>query len=236
MKTLYFLLLLCLLSSCGNREKNDLERRRDQIRADRERNAELEAKRVEQAKSDSLAAIAWGDAIWGMTKEELLKTRAFRNGKDTGYTIEMNDTRKEETKRIFGLKNLLSLRAYFNHDRLQSVFIDSWGVRIDKFDELARECIMLKNNFFRLYGRTKSDKAISLSGFDSDGLLPVAEYNVSSGANKTISIVLRKRGSEYSYSVSIYPLSNNRESISLSKWIDKADATGKQDDVTVFSF
>lgn len=236
MRVYYFLLLLCLLASCGNREKSDLERRRDQIRADRERNAELEAKRVEQAKADSLAAIAWGDAIWGMTKEELLKTLAFRNGKDTGYTIEMNDARKEETRRIFGLKNLLSLRAYFKDGSLQSVFIDSWGVRIDKFDELSRECIMLKNNFYRLYGPTKSDKAISLSGFDSDGLLPVAEYNVNSGANKTISIVLRKRGYEYSYSVSIYPLFNNRESISLSKWIDKADATGKPDDVTVYSF
>ncbi|MBQ8969241.1 MAG: hypothetical protein IJ064_05875 [Bacteroidaceae bacterium] len=235
MKRLTFLVLFFpLLISCTSREKSDLERRREQIHADRERAAKMEADRIQKSRNDSLAAIAWGDAIWGMTRNEVLKTKAFRNGKDYGYTIEMNEDRKQKTREIFRLKNLMSLRAYINDDCLSGIFLDSWGVKTRQFDELVTECISLKNNFYRLYGTPSKNNEVSFSGFDKDGNQLVAEYKT---GNKTITIILQKKEYEYCYKVSIFPLTANRKSLSLSPWLEKFDSdSNRPDDVTIFSF
>ena len=230
----FFFVLIPLVLSCANREKSDLERRREQIRSDRERAAKMETDRIQKTRIDSLAALAWGDAIWGMTRNEVLKTKAFRNGKDYGYTIEMNEERKQRTRETFGLKNLKSLRAYINDDCLSGIFIDSWEVKSQQFDELVRECVFLKNNFYRLYGEPTKRNDVSFSGFDKDGNQLMAEYKI---GNKTITITLHKREYNYWYKVSIYPLSTNRKLMSLSPWLEKFDGDSQRpDDVAIFSF
>ena len=228
-----FLFLLVALLSCTNNGKSDLERRREQVRADMERAKKMEA----DNKADSLAALAWGDAVWGMTRNEVLKTKAFRNGGNTDYYIEMNDERKQKTKQTFGLKNLFSLRAYIKDDCLSAIFIDSWSVKVGQFDELVRECIFLKNGFYHLYGRPTVSNYVSFSGFDKDGNQLVAEYKAGSSFQKIITITLHKSGYDYCYKVSIYPLSANRELSTLSRMLEKFDGDSNEpDDVSVFSF
>lgn len=232
MKRLIFLLIPLVLS-CTNKEKSDLERRREQVHADMERAAKME----EQSKSDSLAAIAWGDAIWGMTRSEVLKTKAFHGGNDNGYTIEMNDARKQQTRETFGLKSLLSLRAYMKDDCLSGIFLDSWSVKVGQFDELVRECVFLKNNFYHRYGNPTKSNDVSFSGFDNDGNQLVAVFETGNSIKKTVTITLQKREYDYSYKVSIYPLAANRKSLTLSKWLDRFDAdSNRPDDVSTFSF
>ena len=233
MRYCVFLFLLITMLSCTNNEKSDLERRREQIHSEKERAKKKEA----DNKTDSLAALAWGDAIWGMTRNEVLKTKAFRNGKNTDYCIEMNEERKQKTKQTFGLKNLFTLRAYIKDDCLSAIFIDSWSVKVEQFDELVRECILLKNGFYKLYGEPTVNNDVSFSGFDNDGNQIVAVFKVGSTIYKTITIALRKKNYDYSYKVTIEPFSTNRKLFSLSRMLEKFDGdSDRPDDISIFSF
>lgn len=234
----WFFVLSCLLS-CGQNKKDDLQRRREQIKADRGLKAKEQQEKIERARTDSLAAIAWGDAVWGMTRDEVLRTKAFGDGKDYGYTIEMSETRKQKTKELFGLKKINSLRAYIRDNSLQSIFIESWWCKTKDFDALVSECNILMRNFTRLYGSPKEHHDITFSGFNSEGIQTVATYSIGEyGIQKTISICLHKREYEYWYKVSIYPITLiKRDDEPIARSIHRLDdADNKNDDVTILSF
>lgn len=231
---LYFSILLCLFS-CGMKSKDDLQRRREQARHENESREKEKTDIAEKAKSDSLAAIAWGDAIWGMTRDEVMRSKAFHSGADYDYTIEMNDSRKQKTKDYFGLKQINSIRAYIKDNSLQAIFLESWWVKTDGYDALIEECQTIIRNLNRIYGQPFELNDISFSGFNSEGVQVVANYNVGHRILKSIVITLHKRGYEYWYKVHIYPISIiNRENETIKKSIRNSESL--TDDISVLSF
>lgn len=232
------MILASMLVSCANKEKSDLERRREQVRAEKEIKARQEKDRIANHKSDSLAAIAWGDAVWGMTKDELLHTLAFRNGDIRDFAVLMSQARLDKTKEVFGLKHLSRICAQFMvGSSLDAVFLNSEKVGVNQFDELTKECIFLKNNFYRLYGKPTKNNQMSFSGFNKDGKQMVAEYQTGHRLVKIIKITLNKDGYEYWYETSILPLTTSRDNKTLSLWLNKFNKESKRpDDVEIFSF
>lgn len=236
-RIIYAMMLASMLVSCGQKEKGDLERRREQVRSEKEKAARQEEERIANHKSDSLAALAWGDAVWGMTKDEVLHTLAFRNGKSYDYTIDMDFDRVIKTREAFGLNHLYAIRANMLNNSLCGIYLSSHRLKTEQFDELSKECIFLKNNFYRLYGKPTKNNKMSFSGFDKDGKQIVAEYHTGHRLGKTITITLNKDGYEYWYETSILPLITSRDNKTLSFWLNKFDKESERsDDVEIFSF
>lgn len=215
MKKILPLIMLCLIS-CGHK-KTDLERRADEVRKE---NADR-LKRIEQDSilqvSDSLAAIAWGDALFSMTREELMNTKTFGGGVPLDYGIEMNHDKLKRFKDKYDLPFLESIKAYIVNEALSYIFIYSKNVEPRDFTKLERECIIFKNEFYRIYGQPKSTKDASMTDFDSDGNQSLASFNVKGHISKDITIELKKDGYYYSYFISIYGETSRKR---LSRWIE----------------
>lgn len=116
-------------SSCNYAEKQqqrelkqqqyELERaRRDSVekaRKDSIAQKEKERELARIAHEDSLAIIAWGDAKFGMSKKEVLRTKAFR-GATTKYgnMIPMESDKEYAIKSALGLNNSISVWIDFD--------------------------------------------------------------------------------------------------------------------------
>ena len=237
--------LLCLfVVSCNNQPQNDhdadLKRRAAQIREDKERAVKYENDKKVQNRIDSLAAIAWGDALFGMNKEEVRKTRAFGKGRINEYTIEMEYERKQATINTFGLKLLSSIRLHMMNDVVSTVYVDSRNVGPDEFDNLCADLIRIKNNFNRIYDSPKKSYKVSFTNFDSNGRQKVADYVIegpNNGLTKNINIELQNSGYDYWYSITIYNSSTDRDKPALNKWIRKFnEQETRREDVELYSF
>ena len=76
-KVLLILATTLLTISCNHEQKEQTESPQTKtLTATEIRNQEIQDS-LKQVKTDSLALIAWGDAKFGMTMEEALKTNAF---------------------------------------------------------------------------------------------------------------------------------------------------------------
>jgi len=231
MKYLLPLILLCLIS-CGHK-KTDLERRAEEVRKEKADKQKRIENNKQRHKTDSLAAIAWGDAIFSMTKDETLKTKAFCGGDVYDNIIEMNYERLFAFREAFDLPLLYSIKAYFVKGQLENIFIDSRKVGARDFTKLERECIILKNQFYRIYGQPKSTNDVSFSGFNSDGNQHVASFSVEGRLFKDITIELQKDEYDYSYHISI---SGRTTRELLEEWILKSQDDKNPDDVVIYSF
>lgn len=228
MKKILPLIILCLVS-CGH-QKTDLERRADEVRKEKSDRQ----KRIEQDSvlhvSDSLAAIAWGDAIFSMTREELQKTKTFGDGMSLDYGIEMNSDKLRRFKEKYDLTFLESIKAYIVNNSLSYIFIYSKNVGPRDFTKLERECIIFKNEFYRIYGQPKSAKDASITDFDSDGNQSFASFNIKGHISKDITIGLKKDGYDYSYFINIYGETSRKR---LSRWVGNHSCS---DDIALFPF
>lgn len=214
-KLLFLIAATMIFFSCGHK-KTDLELRSDEVRKE---NADR-LKRIEQDSilqvSDSLAAIAWGDALFSMTREELMNTKTFSDGVSLDYGIEMNYCKLKRFKDKYDLHFLESIKAYIVNDALSYIFIYSKNVEPRDFTKLERECIIFKNEFYRIYGQPKSTKDASITDFDSDGNQSLAQFNVKGHISKDITIELKKDEYYYSYFISISGETSRKR---LSRWI-----------------
>lgn len=240
-----FVCMICLFilacnSSSQNDHESDLKRRAAQLREDKEKAQKFEEDKRLQNRIDSLAAIAWGDALFGMTREELKKTRAFGKGNYSGTVLEMDYDRKKETIKTFRFKHLSFIRVSFFNDVLNGVYIDSEKVGPNEFDELCADLVNIKTNFNRIYDSPKKTNKVSFNNFDQNGRQMVAEYEIKGpniGLTKNINIELRKNNYDYWYSITIYNSCIDRNKQELFKWIKKFNERDvHREDVELYSF
>ena len=79
-QALQLFIITLLIVSCTKKQSNQIEQYDSMIFTDAEiRNQEIQDS-LQQARLDSLALIAWGDAKFGMSMKETLSTNAFKNG------------------------------------------------------------------------------------------------------------------------------------------------------------
>lgn len=230
MKIHLFLIATTMMFFSCCHKKTELERRDDEVR--NENTDRL--KRIEQDSilqiSDSLAAIAWGDALFSMTRDELMNTKTFSDGVSLDYGIEMNHDKLKRFKDKYDLPFLESIKAYIVNDALSYIFIYSKNIEPCDFTKLSRECIIFKNEFYRIYGHPKSTKDASITDFDSDGNQSLALFNVKGHISKDITIELKKDGYNYSYFISISGETSRKR---LSRWIGNHHCS---DDIALFPF
>lgn len=80
-QALQLFIITLLIVSCTKKQSNQIEQYDSMIFTDAEiRNQEIQDS-LQQARLDSLALIAWGDAKFGMSMKETLSTNAFKNGR-----------------------------------------------------------------------------------------------------------------------------------------------------------
>lgn len=206
MNKLYFLLAVIFLSSCANKKQSERER----FISDSLRNEFIKDSIANDIKNDSLALIAWGDARFGMTKDECLNTYSFGNGSNYDTSIEMDIEIKWDFAEAFGVDELYKIEALFrgkDNNELIMVQIKSYNVYANKFDNLVRTCNAFKEQFIDIYGNPYYENDIDFMDMNNGEEEVFAYWTINSLHNGTkyIWIFLGEvdDGSEYYYKLRI---------------------------------
>lgn len=151
-KVFVYLVCALMLCSCGNGKKKAEEARKQayyESLAKEIRLKELEFKRVR----DSLDEYAWGDAKFGITMKDALKTEAFKGFKKDGSSSLIKTN---------GDNHLFStIKVYFYKDKLYNVkIIADDNIREDEYDNKVPELII---KFKQLISEKYGDPDISHS-------------------------------------------------------------------------
>lgn len=203
MKHLLYIMLFAILTfGCSYKQK----RIKEQERLDSVARIQKEIQdSIDKIRIDSLAKIAWGDALFGMSIEEALNTNAFK-GSDISNTENGQVLNLSTEKRKIGNINIdiMYIRAYFEMNELCDISIRSYPQSANHINDLENDAISIANKFEKKYGKpTKSlDRKVSIIDL-SDRPLDLRKWNI--GYDKTIFISLREEtsGYEYYYEVSI---------------------------------
>lgn len=212
-KVLLILATTLLTISCNHKQKEQTESPQTKtLTATEIRNQEIQDS-LKQVKTDSLALIAWGDAKFGMTMEEALKTNAFKD-----YSSNVSDTELGQKlslsieKLEIGNYNIdvLQFNVFFRNNELCDILIKSYPQPADHIDDLVNDALVIANQFYKKYGEATKSFDGQLSAFHLSKREPfyLRRWKISS---KEINITFwEKSGYEYDYSISIdnwrYPL------------------------------
>lgn len=128
---IFTILSLLAIYSCDNSEK---KRQEAQMR--------IEQEKQDSIRRDSLSFCIWEDAKFGMSKEEILKTEAFKNVKDYGENrlllsyFDVNDI-----KTRLKLSELANVSLSFNSKGFYQIkFSSSNSVTADHIDDMEEDC------------------------------------------------------------------------------------------------
>lgn len=218
MKNIIFLFVASIICGCSGNGRMTERERLDSI-------AKVEEKikdSLERIRMDSLSLFAWGDAKFGMSEEEILGTKAFKNGelREKSIVIENNGVKRldnsinlgtdelDNFEEAFGLKEALwSFYAMFENGELTSIKIKSYEKDASHIDDLVHDCNIFAKNFTSKMGKpTYLKNDVSIFDFNEGESFTYASFNV---GEKWVFISLSKSysGNEYQYTVSI---SNNK--------------------------
>lgn len=205
-----------LLSSCGSGNNADVSSRQrelvDSLRKDSIMKAHV-ADSIKNVRKDSLAMIAWGDTRFGMSKQEVMKSKAFSGGRkervnSTGYdSYSMNYETRYEFSKQNGLKELNSIVAEFSENELYKIQMKSFERAADRLDYMIEDCNKLIRQFALRYGSPwkKKDDVSILSFEDSrDEKILIAHIVVSGHVySKSIAVELYAKDYRYHYEITI---------------------------------
>lgn len=211
MKYLVYLIAFAILTfGCSNKQQKIIEQQRIDSIAQIEKNKQDS---IEKIRIDSLAQIAWGDAKFGMSIEEALKTNAFKGSTVSDYEDGQILTLPTE-KTYIGSNNIdvLYFRVFFEMNELCYLSIKSYSKSADYINDLESDALSIAKKFEKKYGEaTESlNRKVSIIDFDGDRPVYLKEWNFGNnkkfGYDKTIFIELcqEKHKYKYYYQISIY--------------------------------
>ena len=206
----YSLFFLLIIYSCGSNNKQpNIEDDPDLLeltKSPKERkNEELKA----LGGVDSLSLIAWGDTKFGMTRQEVKASEAFKlekQEKAAGLDLDYEDYYATGPKKGYLLKSLFHLnftpeiKAHFKENELYLVTIETLGRNADKIEDLANDCGIFAKEFMKKYGEPDYLKTTASILDFSNHQLNIASFSI--GA-KEIWIGLKENDSQYKYYISI---------------------------------
>ena len=202
MNRLLYISIAFLLCSCnGNKTATNeaQEARQDSIRNDDVRKAD--------AVTDSLALIAWGDTRFGMTKQEVMASKAFSgNGKEkvneTGWdSYKMGYEKTFEFERQNGLRELMYIKANFKENELYEVTLESLERDASHLNDMIHDCYTIIGRFSERYNKPLNIKeGVTILDLDDNPNITVAHFVI---GDKGITVNLQRNNSEYKYNVSI---------------------------------
>lgn len=199
-----------LISSCGSKKKDLSIEADEELRqlAERKENAFNEEKN-EKLKAlggvDSLSLIAWGDTKFGMTKQEVMASTAFKGEKekvvekgDDSYLMDYK--KSNDLRRLLNLEYNPKIWAHFRENELYWVTIETYGRNASYIEDLANDCGIFAKEFMKKYGEPDYLRTnVSILDFRNHQL-NIASFSI--GA-KEIWIGLLEDDSEYKYYISI---------------------------------
>lgn len=202
MKQLLYISIAFLLCSCnGNKTAtNEAQKeQQDSIRDDEVRKA--------YAVTDSLALIAWGDTRFGMTKQEVMASKAFSgNGNEkvneAGWdSYKMGYEKTFEFERQNGMREPMYIKANFKENELYEVTLESLEQDASHLNDLIHDCYTLIGKFTERYNKPLSIKEeVTILDLNDNPYITVAQFVI---GDKGIMVNLQRNDSEYKYNVSI---------------------------------
>ncbi len=205
MKTIIYpimCLLVACMASCGIKERAQ-QQAIEQSRQDSLKNDSI---LKAEAVKDSLSEIAWGDLRFGMTKQEVMVSKAFGGSKEkvkeTGDDYYSMAYEKESNiQELYELTNRPKFCAYFKENELYYITIDSYYQYASKIEDLANDCGTFVVEFIKKYGDPDYlNSKVSILNFTNHEL-KIASFTLGS---KKIWIGLLENNSEYKYQINIY--------------------------------
>ena len=204
-----------LFVGCGNPRSGEKEQINDNL---------INKKHLQDsiAKIKSLEKIAWGDALFGMTKKEAAKTKAFYGCYEGDWYIKM----PTENISNLRLKRSVDIEAVFKMNELYRIEIRSLDETANYIDDLELDAIKLSNELEKKYGNPSFslNRSIDMSDFNEGDEFDFKYWVV---GNKYISIRFGQvsDGFEYYYKVLImnddYPTKEDpKEEAELDKEIN----------------
>lgn len=199
--------LLCLvvvLASCGGATNNAAK--------DAEHKAYLDSIRRDsiskmQAIEDSLALIAWGDTRFGMSKQEVMESKAFGGSQkesvsESGWdSFRMNSEKRFEFERQNGLRELMYITAHFEENELFKVSLESLERNASYLDDMIHDCNVLIDRLAKRYGEPyKRMEDVSIIDLNENPTLNVASFSI---GRKSIYVTLLRKEHTYKYEVGI---------------------------------
>lgn len=205
---LLFISVALLLGGCNiknQRQKN--KEYQDSISKIEKQNQEIKDS-LDQMRIDSLALIAWGDAMFGMSQKEVMSTNAFKGS--SIYSKE-SISMKWENKQIQNTKmTICYFYAEFKMDELYRIDIKTCPETANYIDDLENDVMRISHRFEEKYGSPVFylDREISITDFNEGDEFMYKRWEIGS---KSIYIQFGEvnSGSEYYYRIiitnSIYP-------------------------------
>lgn len=200
--------------SCGsNNKKPSIDVDQELLELAKKKENALNEDKNEKLKAlggvDSLSLIAWGDTKFGMTKQEVKNSEAFKlekQEKSAGLDMDYGDYYTTGPKKGFLLSELYNLnfspeiKAHFKENELYLVTIETLYRNADKIEDLLNDCGIFAKEFMKKYGEPDylQTKA-SILDF-SNHQLKIASFCI--GA-KEIWVGLIEKDSEYKYYITI---------------------------------
>lgn len=207
MKTIIYLLLVVVLSSCDNKRKLE----REKFVADSLRTEFVKDSIATAIKNDSLVLIAWGDTKFGMSKKECLKTYSFSEAYKYESSLGMSYDKRYDFKKAFNIETSIDIDALFRgegYDELTFIEIRSLNVYANDFDELVKDCARFSIQFEKNYGEPLTYNYVSFSDMNNGYEKNFSSWRIESPNNGTKSIGIYigevSSGSEYYYRILIH--------------------------------
>lgn len=241
----YSITCIILLSvySCGsNNKKASIDADKDLAELAERRENALNENKIEKLNAvggvDSLSLIAWGDTKFGMTKQEVKASEAFKLEKQeqsAGLDLDYGDYYTTGPKKGSLLRSLYNLnfspdiKAHFKEDELYLVTIESSNRNADKIEDLANDCGIFAKEFMKKYGEPDYlRRSASILDFNNHQL-NIASFSI---GTKEIWIGLIEEDSEYKYYIAIknkaFPKKKHIPTEEEMKKIKEKDAKNKE--------
>ena len=174
-----------------------------------------EEERARLAFEDSVAIFAWGDAKFGMTKKEVLQSKAFSGADNYGDSFTMDLDKEIAIQRSLGLNRWPNIWIDFGGKTGNEVtrIRISESVEWKEFDELIYDMQQMIKEFKSKYGKPKSEFAylanMQYRDLDNYKNISVAKWIVGSGKGKYGTKYINMSASTYTntsykYDIEIY--------------------------------
>ena len=151
-------------------------------------------------RKDSLSYFVWKDAKFGMTKEDILQTEAFRAIKDYGgRDISFGSSDIYDLCSRLQLKELENVNLSFNDKGFYQIeFSSSNSVTADHIDDMESDCHRIVDEIEKVYGDVFSWRYIDLSVRDFDEGKSIRLLHKTFG-NTVILVTMGKDYNNYTY-------------------------------------
>lgn len=219
MKKLFITLMILSLSlcSCNEEAKRQAEEAAKKARNDSIIVRKIKEKEMEEAKlvfEDSVAIYAWGDAKFGMTKKEVLQTKAFSGASKYNNSFSMDFDKERALQQSIGLHHWPDIWIDFGgktENEVTCVRINS-SYNWKDFNKLIYDIQQIIKEFTLKYGRPDNsyEQLPNLRYRDLDNKkLLIARWQIGSGIGENGTKYIKVYASPYTetsyqYEIDIY--------------------------------